>query len=84
MTRVDTFAAEFESKALYMYNCYEDKCECEATTSLKPFILRGGPNSIGQGIECAYCCCDASFELREAGYDTIMAKFESKDKLHKL
>jgi carbamoyl-phosphate synthase large subunit len=28
-------------------------------------ILGGGPNRIGQGIEFDYCCCHASFALRE-------------------
>src|SRR5213596_631112 len=27
---------------------------------------------IGQGIEFDYCCCHASFALKEAGYETIM------------
>ena len=35
-------------------------------------ILGGGPNRIGQGIEFDYCCCHASFALRERGYETIM------------
>jgi carbamoyl-phosphate synthase large subunit len=35
-------------------------------------ILGGGPNRIGQGIEFDYCCCQASFALRELGYETIM------------
>jgi carbamoyl-phosphate synthase large subunit len=35
-------------------------------------ILGGGPNRIGQGIEFDYCCCQAAFALREAGFDTIM------------
>jgi carbamoyl-phosphate synthase large subunit len=35
-------------------------------------ILGGGPNRIGQGIEFDYCCCQASFALRQAGYETIM------------
>ena len=35
-------------------------------------ILGGGPNRIGQGIEFDYCCCHASFSLRDAGYETIM------------
>lgn len=30
-------------------------------------ILGGGPNRIGQGIEFDYCCCHASFALRDAG-----------------
>jgi carbamoyl-phosphate synthase large subunit len=35
-------------------------------------ILGGGPNRIGQGIEFDYCCCQAVFALKEAGYETIM------------
>ena len=35
-------------------------------------ILGGGPNRIGQGIEFDYCCCHASFSLREKGFETIM------------
>ena len=36
-------------------------------------ILGGGPNRIGQGIEFDYCCCHASFALRDAGIMAIMA-----------
>jgi len=35
-------------------------------------ILGSGPNRIGQGIEFDYCCCHASYALREDGYETIM------------
>src|SRR5262249_32999140 len=35
-------------------------------------ILGGGPNRIGQGIEFDYCCCQAAFALKQAGYETIM------------
>ena len=38
----------------------------------KVIILGGGPNRIGQGIEFDYCCCHASFALKEVGYETIM------------
>ena len=43
-------------------------------SSLKPriMILGGGPNRIGQGIEFDYCCCHASFALRELGVESIM------------
>jgi carbamoyl-phosphate synthase large subunit len=27
---------------------------------------------IGQGIEFDYCCCHASFALKDAGFETIM------------
>ena len=35
-------------------------------------ILGSGPNRIGQGIEFDYCCCHASFALKEDGYETVM------------
>jgi carbamoyl-phosphate synthase large subunit len=48
--------------------------ECEADPSLrkKIIILGGGPNRIGQGIEFDYCCCQAAFSLKDAGFETIM------------
>src|ERR1700684_4494098 len=70
--RVDTCAAEFESFTPYMYSTYEDEDESEITDRPKIAILGSGPNRIGQGIEFDYCCCHASFALRENGYETIM------------
>jgi carbamoyl-phosphate synthase large subunit len=70
--RVDTCAAEFESFTPYMYSTYEDEDESEPTDKQKIVILGSGPNRIGQGIEFDYCCCHASFALREDGYETIM------------
>ena len=61
-----------------MYSTYQRnfslKSECEAnpTSRKKIIILGGGPNRIGQGIEFDYCCCQASYALKEAGYETIM------------
>jgi len=77
--RIDTCAAEFESRTPYMYSCYEngqgsEEAECEADPSdrKKAIILGGGPNRIGQGIEFDYCCVHAAYALSEAGYETIM------------
>ncbi|KAJ4749859.1 Carbamoyl-phosphate synthase large chain [Rhynchospora pubera] len=70
--RVDTCAAEFEAHTPYMYSSYEHECESAPTDKKKVLILGGGPNRIGQGIEFDYCCCHASFALREAGFETIM------------
>jgi carbamoyl-phosphate synthase large subunit len=70
--RVDTCAAEFESFTPYMYSTYEEEDESEPTSRQKIAILGSGPNRIGQGIEFDYCCCHASFALREDGYETIM------------
>jgi carbamoyl-phosphate synthase large subunit len=35
-------------------------------------ILGGGPNRIGQGIEFDYCCCHASYALKEEGFESVM------------
>jgi carbamoyl-phosphate synthase large subunit len=70
--RVDTCAAEFESYTPYLYSCYEQENEADPTGQKKILILGSGPNRIGQGIEFDYCCCHASFALREDGYETIM------------
>ena len=70
--RVDTCAAEFESFTPYLYSTYEEEDEADAAQRPKIAILGSGPNRIGQGIEFDYCCCHASFALREDGYETIM------------
>ena len=76
--RIDTCAAEFASPTAYMYSTYEAPfagvaaCEARPSGRDKIVILGGGPNRIGQGIEFDYCCCHASFALRDAGYETIM------------
>ena len=70
--RVDTCAAEFPSSTAYLYSTYEEECEAEPSGRDKIIVLGGGPNRIGQGIEFDYCCCHASYSLRDAGYETIM------------
>src|SRR5437879_7334657 len=70
--RVDTCAAEFESFTPYLYSTYEEEDEADVGERPKIAILGSGPNRIGQGIEFDYCCCHASFALREDGYETIM------------
>jgi carbamoyl-phosphate synthase large subunit len=70
--RVDTCGAEFESFTPYLYSTYESEDESAPTERRKIMILGSGPNRIGQGIEFDYCCCHASFALRDAGFETIM------------
>ena len=76
--RVDTCAAEFESRTPYMYSSYEGdgtqppECEANPSDRDKVIILGGGPNRIGQGIEFDYCCVHAAYGLNEAGFETIM------------
>src|SRR4051812_44783596 len=69
---VDTCAAEFESYTPYLYSAYEEEDEAPPTGNKKVIILGSGPNRIGQGIEFDYCCCHASFALRDDGFETIM------------
>ncbi len=69
---VDTCAGEFEAYTPYFYSTYERGSEIEVSDKPKVLILGGGPNRIGQGIEFDYCCCHASFALRDAGITAIM------------
>ena len=76
--KVDTCASEFKSFTPYMYSTYQrnfslnTECEAKPSNRKKIIILGGGPNRIGQGIEFDYCCCQASFALKKAGFETIM------------
>ncbi len=54
-------------------------------------VLGGGPNRIGQGIEFDYCCCHASYAIKEEGYEAIMVNsnpetvstdFDTSDRLY--
>lgn len=88
---VDTCAAEFEAYTPYYYSTYEAEDEVRISKKKKIMILGGGPNRIGQGIEFDYCCCHASFALKELGYETIMVNsnpetvstdYDTSDKLY--
>ncbi len=70
--RVDTCAAEFDTRTAYMYSTYEEECEARPSGRDKIMVLGGGPNRIGQGIEFDYCCVHAALALREDGFETIM------------
>ena len=73
--QVDTCAAEFEAFTPYYYSTYESEDESPPPAppgKRRIMILGGGPNRIGQGIEFDYCCCQASFALRELGVESIM------------
>lgn len=88
---VDTCAAEFEAYTPYYYSTYEAENESLPSQRRKVMILGGGPNRIGQGIEFDYCCCHASFALREEGLESIMVNsnpetvstdYDTSDKLY--
>ena len=62
-----------------------------ANIKKKVLILGGGPNRIGQGIEFDYCCCHASYALKEEGIESIMINcnpetvstdYDTSDKLY--
>ncbi|HTN01211.1 MAG TPA: carbamoyl-phosphate synthase large subunit, partial [Planctomycetaceae bacterium] len=73
--QVDTCAAEFEAYTPYYYSTYESEDEAPGPRTdgkRRVVILGGGPNRIGQGIEFDYCCCQASYALRELGIESVM------------
>jgi carbamoyl-phosphate synthase large subunit len=64
------FVSDFDIRASGFLS--EDEVRPPVEGRPRIMILGGGPNRIGQGIEFDYCCCQAAFALREAGYETIM------------
>ncbi len=69
---VDTCGGEFRAEQPYYYSTYETQDESFPSGNQKVLILGGGPNRIGQGIEFDYCCCHASYALKEEGIESIM------------
>lgn len=88
---VDTCAAEFEAHTPYYYSTYETGQEIPEVDRRKVLILGGGPNRIGQGIEFDYCCCHASYALRDSGImaimvnsnpETVSTDYDTSDRLY--
>jgi len=88
---VDTCGAEFEAFTPYYYSTYETENESVRTPAKKIMVLGGGPNRIGQGIEFDYCCCHASYALKDEGIESIMVNcnpetvstdYDTSDKLY--
>ncbi len=88
---VDTCGAEFEAFTPYYYSTYETENESVPTQNKKILVLGGGPNRIGQGIEFDYCCCHASYALKDMGIESIMVNcnpetvstdYDTSDKLY--
>jgi carbamoyl-phosphate synthase large subunit len=69
---VDTCAAEFEAATPYYYSTYEEEDELRPAKKDRIVILGSGPNRIGQGVEFDYCCVQAAYALKTAGYETVM------------
>src|SRR3989442_9355561 len=87
----DPGAAELDANTPYLYSSYEDEDEVRPDDRKKVLILGSGPNRIGQGVEFDYCCVQASFALRAAGFETIMVNcnpetvstdFDTSDRLY--
>jgi carbamoyl-phosphate synthase large subunit len=77
--------------AAYYFSTYNAPDAVKVSLRKKVMILGGGPNRIGQGIEFDYCCCHASFALKEMGYESIMVNcnpetvstdYDTSDKLY--
>jgi len=88
---VDTCGGEFKATRPYYYSTYETSDESQPSGNRKVLLLGGGPNRIGQGIEFDYCCCHASYALKEEGIESIMVNcnpetvstdYDTSDKLY--
>ncbi len=88
---VTTYAGKTAEGSPYFYSTYGPTKELPFSGQKKVIILGGGPNRIGQGIEFDYCCCHASFVLREMGVTSIMVNsnpetvstdFDTSDRLY--
>ncbi|CAK7031131.1 MAG: Carbamoyl-phosphate synthase large chain [Desulfovibrio sp.] len=90
---VTTYGGKPGGKDAYYYSSYRHgKGHTFADTGdKKVIILGGGPNRIGQGIEFDYCCCHASYALKDMGVTSIMVNsnpetvstdFDTSDRLY--
>jgi carbamoyl-phosphate synthase large subunit len=79
------------ASAAYYFSTYNAPDSVKVSDRKKIMILGGGPNRIGQGIEFDYCCCHASYALKEMGYESIMVNcnpetvstdYDTSDKLY--
>jgi carbamoyl-phosphate synthase large subunit len=73
MKAVDTCGAEFQAETPYFYSTYEEECEVPPPTRPRGLIIGSGPNRIGQGLEFDYCCVQAALELKDRGFDVLLA-----------
>ena len=77
--------AEFEAHdALPLLDLRGRRTRRSRRARRKVMILGGGPNRIGQGIEFDYCCCHASFALREEGFESDHGELQPGDGLDRL
>lgn len=89
---VVTHAGKEDSSSSYYYSSYKQGDSLSIHDNKKKIIiLGGGPNRIGQGIEFDYCCCHASFALRDmdvtaimvnSNPETVSTDFDTSDRLY--
>ena len=89
---VETYGGKAGSSSSYYYSSYRSQKGWQfPAADKKVIILGGGPNRIGQGIEFDYCCCHASYALRDAGVTSVMVNsnpetvstdFDTSDRLY--
>ncbi len=90
--RVETYGGKPGASDSYYFSSYGRKeGDIPPPSAKKVIILGGGPNRIGQGIEFDYCCCHASFALRDSGVvsimvnsnpETVSTDFDTSDRLY--
>jgi len=77
--------------AAYYFSTYNAPDTVGVSKNRKIMVLGGGPNRIGQGIEFDYCCCHASYALKEEDIESIMVNcnpetvstdYDTSDKLY--
>ncbi|MFT8363395.1 MAG: carbamoyl-phosphate synthase (glutamine-hydrolyzing) large subunit [Sporolactobacillus sp.] len=69
---VDTCAGEFEARTPYYYSTWSGQDEVKASSKPKILIVGSGPIRIGQGIEFDYCSVQATFAVKNSGFEAIV------------
>ncbi|KGX91464.1 carbamoyl-phosphate synthase (glutamine-hydrolyzing) large subunit [Pontibacillus marinus] len=69
---VDTCSAEFIAQTPYYYSTKHGEDEVEINQKPKILIVGSGPIRIGQGVEFDYCSVQATFAVKEKGYEAIV------------
>ena len=94
---VDTCAAEFAAETPYFYSTWDEENEAaehiaaHPTGKKKVIVFGSGPIRIGQGIEFDYCSVHCVWELKQCGYEAVIANnnpetvstdFDTSDRLY--
>ena len=94
---VDTCAAEFAAETPYFYSTWDEENEAaehiaaHPTSKKKVIVFGSGPIRIGQGIEFDYCSVHCVWELKQCGYEAVIANnnpetvstdFDTSDRLY--